>query len=129
VEVPDEPIHVLGDEKRLLQVLTNLGTNAVKFTPVTGEVTLSAKRDGDRVVIEVADTGIGIPGDERGRLFTKFFRSRETRRREIPGTGLGLCIAKRIVEAHEGEIELASEEGKGTTARVTLHALTEARAT
>jgi two-component system sensor histidine kinase VicK len=126
VEVPEEPIHVLGDEKRLLQVLTNLGSNAVKFTPVTGEVTLSAKQDGDRVTIKVADTGIGIPGDERERLFTKFFRSRETKRREIPGTGLGLCIAKRIVEAHEGKIQIESEEGKGTTARVTLPAMPEA---
>jgi len=127
VEVPDEPIHVLGDEKRLLQVLTNLGSNAVKFTPVTGEVTLSARRDGDQVTIEVADTGIGVPEDERERLFTKFFRSREAKRREIPGTGLGLCIAKRIVEAHEGEIEIGSEEGKGTTARVTLPALPESQ--
>ena len=123
VEVPKEVIHVLGDGKRLMQVLTNLGTNAVKFTPVTGEITLSATRDGARVTIEVADTGIGMSAEDREKLFTKFFRSKESKRREIPGTGLGLCIAKRIVEAHGGEIQIESEEGKGTTARVTLPAL------
>jgi PAS domain S-box-containing protein len=124
-EVPDEPLRVFGDERRLLQVLSNLGSNAVKFTPACGEVTLWGRAEGEKVVFGVTDTGIGISEEDQKQLFTKFFRSREATRREIPGSGLGLCITRRIVEGHGGTVEIESTPGQGTAARVTLSVFSE----
>jgi signal transduction histidine kinase len=109
-----------ADAGRLRQVLDNLVSNAVKFTPDGGSVTMSASNGGDRVRVEVADTGIGIPRDEVGQLFSRFYRASTATRRAIPGTGLGLVIARAIVEGHGGTISLESSENEGTRVSVTL---------
>ena len=111
---------VTVDGAKLERVLVNLLGNARKFTPADGSVTLRAERTPDSIVFTVSDTGIGVPAAEQDRLFTRFFRSSSATANAIQGTGLGLVIAKSIVEAHGGTIELASEEGVGTTVTVTL---------
>jgi signal transduction histidine kinase len=116
VETPS----MLGDRSRLAQVLDNLISNALKFTPSSGRVSVRVSRTGGDAVVEVADTGVGIPKEEQERLFERFFRSSNATEQAIPGTGLGLTIAKAIVERHDGSIEIESAEGKGTTVRVRL---------
>ncbi len=110
----------VGDRGRLAQVLDNLVSNALKFTPEGGSVEVSTKLNGDHVSIEVSDTGIGIPLADQPRLFERFFRSSVANDRAIPGTGLGLAIVKAIVEAHKGQIRIDSKEGRGTTFRIDL---------
>jgi signal transduction histidine kinase len=110
----------VGDRGRLAQVLDNLVSNALKFTPEGGIVEVSTKLSGDHVSVEVSDTGIGIPVADQPRLFERFFRSSVAADQAIPGTGLGLAIVKAIVEAHKGEIRIDSTEGRGTTFRVDL---------
>lgn len=111
---------LLGDAAQLERVLLNLASNAVKFTPKGGSVRLVAEGDDERAQVTVVDTGIGIPADEQPRLFTRFFRSSTARSAAVPGTGLGLVIARSIVEAHGGTVELVSAEGEGTVVTVTL---------
>ena len=116
-----EPVPTLvGDRGRLAQVLDNLVSNALKFTPEGGGVEVSTKLNGEHVSVEVADTGIGIPVADQPRLFERFFRSSVANERAIPGTGLGLAIVQAIVEAHNGEIRIDSTVGRGTTFRVDL---------
>jgi signal transduction histidine kinase len=102
------------------QVLDNLVSNALKFTPRGGSVTLSASNGDGPLRVEVSDTGIGVPPDELGQLFSRFYRTSSARRRAIPGTGLGLVIARAIVEAHGGTISLEPRERRGTRVIVTL---------
>ncbi len=109
-----------ADAARLRQVLDNLVSNALKFTPRGGSVTLSASNGGGSLQVEVTDTGIGVPPDELGQLFSRFYRASSARHRAIPGTGLGLVIARAIVEAHGGTISLEPRERKGTRVRVAL---------
>lgn len=112
--VPRELPLALGVPKRLQQVLTNLLSNGVKFTPNEGRVTIDSKEIPDKIQIDVADTGIGIPGEELPKIFGDFYRGKTV---EVEGAGLGLAIAKKIVEAHGGNIWAASpdpETGKGT---------------
>jgi signal transduction histidine kinase len=111
---------VVGDEQRLAQVVDNLLSNALKFTPPGGSVSVTLLKDGDTVLVEVADTGFGISADEQQRLFTRFFRTQAAMKRAIQGTGLGLSIAKAIVEGHGGTISVESVEGEGATFRVAL---------
>ena len=116
----DPTPNMLGDRGRLGQVLDNLVSNAIKFTDVGGSVQVLVSSTADEAVIEVVDTGIGIAPADQELLFDRFFRSSEATERAIPGTGLGLTIAKAIVERHEGSIEVESSEGRGTTMRVRL---------
>jgi signal transduction histidine kinase len=109
-----------ADAGRLRQVLDNLVSNALKFTPSGGSVTLSARNGDGPLRIEVADTGVGIPQEELGQVFSRFYRASSATRRAIPGTGLGLVIARAIVEGHGGTISLESTEGEGTRVTVTL---------
>jgi PAS domain S-box-containing protein len=109
-----------GDPHRLRQVVENLVSNAIKFTPAGGAVTISASGDGALAEVAVSDTGIGIPPEDRGRLFERMFRAPEAERRHIQGTGLGLTIVKAIVDAHGGTITVDSEVGQGATFRVSL---------
>jgi signal transduction histidine kinase len=120
----DSPPTVLGDSKRLLQVLDNLVSNAVKFTPEGGSVTISvaAAAAGDAGSVVVADTGIGVPAEEQKQVFSRFFRASSATRRAIPGTGLGLAICHALIEQHNGSIEFSSREGEGTEVTVTLPA-------
>ena len=104
-----------GDPDRLGQIFDNLLTNAIKFTPDGGEVCVRVAGEADEVLIEVSDTGIGVPVTEQDRLFTRFFRSAAASSRAIPGIGLGLTIVKAIVEAHRGTVAVTSVEGRGTT--------------
>jgi signal transduction histidine kinase len=117
--VTDVPL-VRGDHERLVQLVGNLLSNALKFTPAGGTVTVRAFAEGDLVLLEVADTGIGIPVEEQDRLFQRFFRSSTATQQAIPGTGLGLVISRAIVEAHGGTIEVVSQTGAGTCFRVEL---------
>jgi len=110
----------VGDGTRLGQVLSNLLSNALKFTPEGGRVSVSLHADGECTVVEVEDNGVGIPAAEQGRLFERFFRSSRATEAAIPGTGLGLAITKAIVEGHGGRISVASEENVGTSVRVEL---------
>jgi signal transduction histidine kinase len=111
---------VMADRERLAQLVTNLLSNAIKFTPDGGRVTVRAFVDGSAAVVEVEDTGIGIPAGEQGRLFQRFFRSSTATEQAIPGTGLGLVITKAIAEAHGGSVTVRSEVGKGTLFSVRL---------
>lgn len=116
-----EDIPVLrGDRGRLAQLLGHLIANAVKFTDRGGSVDVRARVEDGRAVVEIADTGVGIPADEQRHLFERFFRSRTAVARAIPGTGIGLSIVKAIVDAHNGHVSIESEEGRGTTVRVEL---------
>jgi PAS domain S-box-containing protein len=116
----EETPSMLGDRSRLVQVLDNLISNALKFTPRSGRVSVRVSVADDAALVEVADTGVGIPAEEQDRLFERFFRSSTATEQAIPGTGLGLTIAKAIVERHGGTIELESAVGTGTTVRVRL---------
>jgi two-component system sensor histidine kinase/response regulator len=111
---------VSGDKERLTQLVGNLISNALKFTPAGGSVVARAFVEGGHAVVEISDTGIGIPANEQGRLFQRFFRSSTATEQAIPGTGLGLVISRAIAEAHGGTIEVTSQPGEGTTFRVEL---------
>jgi len=122
LDVADGLPAVLGDAGQLERVLLNLFTNALKFTPPTGTITVSAHALDGLVQVVVADTGIGIPADELPRLFDRFFRASTAHQQAVPGTGLGLAIARRIVEAHGGTIAVESAVGAGTTVTIALPA-------
>ncbi|MQA75490.1 MAG: PAS domain S-box protein [Solirubrobacterales bacterium] len=109
-----------GDQHRIAQVLENLISNAIKFTPAGGRVTVRLFATDAAAVFEVTDTGIGIEAQDLGRLFDRTYRAEEAERRHIPGTGLGLTIVKAIVDAHEARIAVESQPGEGTTVRIEL---------
>jgi sigma-B regulation protein RsbU (phosphoserine phosphatase) len=111
---------VWADRERLHQVLSNLVGNAVKFTPEGGLVHVQMTAEHGNAVVEVRDTGIGIPAQEQDRLFSRFFRSSTAQKQAIPGSGLGLAIAGAIVQAHGGTIECDSVQDVGTTFRVEM---------
>jgi PAS domain S-box-containing protein len=117
--VAGDPL-VVADAGRLSQVVDNLLSNALKFTPAGGAVHLRVSVDGDAALVEVADTGMGIPEGEQAELFERFFRTRRAQREAIAGVGLGLSIAKALVEAHGGRVAFTSTEGAGTTFAVRL---------
>jgi PAS domain S-box-containing protein len=116
---------VRGDSARLVQVFSNLVSNAIKYTP-RGEVGISATASDGTVEVVVHDTGIGLTIEERAQLFTRFFRGKSSVVTEAGGTGLGLVIAKSIVERHEGTIEVESRPGEGTRFRVRIPCLADA---
>jgi signal transduction histidine kinase len=111
----DDSLVVYGDRDRLAQVIGNLLSNAIKYSPEGGAVDISASLVGDEAWVWVRDEGLGIPDDHQQRIFTKFFRGDVGRERGISGTGLGLVLARQIVEAHGGEIGFESVEGHGST--------------
>ena len=104
----------------MFQLLDNLLGNSIKFTPEGGRVEVRLHGDGGLARLEVSDSGIGIAEDDQRHLFERFFRAANTRDGAIPGTGLGLYIARAIVEAHRGAISVESRPGKGTCFRVEL---------
>ncbi len=116
---PELP-EIVGDRERIVQVMMNVMSNAIKYTPAGGQIHISAGRAGERVWMEVADNGIGIPKEDRPRIFERFYRVDKARSRESGGTGLGLSIAKEIVDQHEGEIRIVERKGPGLTIRLEL---------
>jgi signal transduction histidine kinase len=116
----EPPLQALADRPQLLRVVDNLVTNAIKFTPDGGTVQLAARSEGATAILEVADTGAGIPAAEQPDLFKRFFRGTNAIRTAIPGSGLGLAISQVIAEAHGGAIEVESTPGTGSTFRLAL---------
>ncbi len=119
-ELPEHAVALHGDPVQLERLVSNLLTNAVKFTPDGGRVTMELSSTDDRATLQVADTGLGIPEEEQGRLFTRFFRSTTATREAIQGTGLGLTIVQAIAEGHRGAVSVESARDRGTRVTVTL---------
>jgi protein-histidine pros-kinase len=116
IEVASSLAGVVGDPAKLKQVLYNYLSNALKFTPASGRVTVRVKPEGpDRLRIEVEDTGIGIKPEDQGRLFVEFQQLDASTAKRYPGTGLGLALTKRIVEAQGGSVGVRSAPGQGST--------------
>lgn len=120
VEDRVENLSVQGNRHRLGQMMANLVSNAIKYTPDEGTITLSLFQDGNWARLEVADTGIGIASEHLPHLFDRFYRVDKARSREAGGTGLGLAIVKGIAEQHGGKVTVESESGKGSTFTVWL---------
>jgi signal transduction histidine kinase len=119
-DLPDEDCTVLADSSRVAQVFDNLLSNALKFSPDGGTVTVRVRKTGAWVRAEVIDTGIGIDADKHDFVFERFYQVDGSSRRRFGGAGLGLAIVKRIVEAHGGEVGVDSEVGVGSTFYFTL---------
>ncbi|MFL6173199.1 MAG: ATP-binding protein [Marmoricola sp.] len=120
VDAPESQVTITGDNGELERLVINLATNAVKFTPDGGTITvrLIGAHEGCGPVLEVQDTGIGIREEDRALLFTRFFRTTHAHELNVPGSGLGLSIAKAITEVHGGKISASSVHGHGSTFRV-----------
>jgi signal transduction histidine kinase len=118
--VQEDLPQIEGDAKKLTDMLTNVLDNAVKFTPSRGKISIFAKKDGKKIHISIQDSGIGIPADLLPHLFQKFYQIDSSIRRKYGGTGLGLFICKKIVDAHKGNVWIESEESKGTTVHILL---------
>jgi two-component system sensor histidine kinase VicK len=112
---------IRGDRERILQVIMNVLSNAIKYTPDGGIIAMTAGRTGDKVWLEVADNGIGIPAGDRDRIFERFYRVDKARSRESGGTGLGLSIAMEIIQRHQGSLALVDKPTPGTTVRMELN--------
>jgi signal transduction histidine kinase len=112
---------VMGNREGMASVITNLLSNAIKYTPELGRVTVSLFESKEQVVVEISDTGIGIPKEEQADLFTEFYRASNAKQMAKIGTGLGLAIVKATVEQHGGSINFESQKGKGTTFRILLN--------
>ena len=116
----DHVVSVKADRDRIKQVLMNLMENAVRYSKETGKITISVREQDHAVSIAVSDTGPGIRKEDLSKVFNKFFRSKTAHKIASKGTGLGLTIAKNIVEAHGGKIWVQSREGQGSTFIFTL---------
>ena len=114
------PALVDGDPRRLEQIAVNLLSNALRYTDSGGSVTITVRPDGDRALLEVRDTGIGIAPDDVPRVFTRFWRGEKSRSRATGGAGIGLSIVKELVQAHDGEVAVESSPGEGSAFRVSL---------
>lgn len=120
IELPGTPLAVRGDSVRLGQACDNLISNAIKFTPRGGTVTVGLSSTANDAIVSVRDTGMGIPASELDQLYARFFRASTATRNAVPGVGLGLTITKAIVTAHEGELDVESREGVGTLFSMSL---------
>lgn len=113
--IPEQEITVQGDRDKLMQLMDNIVSNAVKYSPEGGTINVSLKQEQERLVVSVKDEGVGIPKENIPHVFDRFYRVDKARSRNLGGTGLGLAIAKEIAMAHGGNIWVSSEWGKGTT--------------
>lgn len=118
-EMPDLP-PVMANRHNMEEVFANLITNAIHYTFDAGTITVGARPEGSRICVTIADTGIGIAPEDKERIFDRFFRVKNEKTRYVTGTGLGLPIVKRIIDAHDGAIRVESELGRGTTFYVYL---------
>ncbi|MCM3570711.1 cell wall metabolism sensor histidine kinase WalK [Neobacillus mesonae] len=119
-KLPEHAVFVEVDEDKITQVLYNVISNALKYSPEGGKVTFSMKEKEDKIIVSVSDEGVGIPKESIGKIFDRFYRVDKARTRKLGGTGLGLAIAKEMVKAHDGEIWATSKEGRGTTISFSL---------
>jgi len=120
LDLPAELPPVWGDGDRVIQILTNFVSNAHKYTPDEGAITITARAYDAHVRVDIADTGIGLSKEDQAKLFTKFFRAQNRATQQTPGTGLGLAITRSLIELHGGEVWVESELGKGSTFHFTL---------
>lgn len=120
VDLPPEPVMVVGDREAMVQVLDNLLDNAIKYTTSPGKIFLRVVEESSRGRLDVSDSGIGIPRKDLDRIFERFYRVDKARSREAEGTGLGLAIVKHLLQSMEGEIRVESEEGRGSRFTVLL---------
>ena len=125
LEVPSDEVPLQCDPLRVEQVLTNLVSNAVKYSPGGGRVVMALEPRREAVLFRVSDCGLGIPEDELPYIFEPFRRSNSSRN-GIAGVGLGLSVARRIVEAHHGRIHISSTQGQGTVVEVNLPSINRA---
>ncbi|MEO1095091.1 MAG: two-component system sensor histidine kinase RppB [Cyanobacteria bacterium J06638_28] len=119
-QIPNEEIHVMGQESQLYRLVSNLMANAIQYTPPGGAVMVDLAAYDRSATITVKDTGIGIPVEAHSRIFERFYRVNSDRSRKTGGTGLGLAIAKAIVQRHQGHLTLRSESGNGSLFTVSL---------
>ena len=120
VECPDEPVEVRGDAGRLALIVRNLASNALKYSPGGGDITVRLTADGDLARLEVADQGLGIADEHQATLFTRFGRVLTPQTRHIPGTGLGLYLCRQLARLHRGDIEVRSRVGEGSVFTLVL---------
>jgi two-component system, OmpR family, phosphate regulon sensor histidine kinase PhoR len=120
LDVALDEINIIADEDLLSQVWINLIHNSIKFTPDGGKVSVALQRRDGKIEFRIADTGIGIAEEDQARVFERFYKADQSRRRSTEGSGLGLAIAQKIVEMHQGTIDVESKVGKGTMFMVSL---------
>lgn len=114
-EIPDQPLWIQGNARRIRQVLDNLISNAIKYNRPGGFVKISAQPDADHVIVRIEDQGIGIPLEEQPKLFERFYRVQSPESDDVHGTGLGLSIVKSVIEKHKGRVWVRSYPGQGST--------------
>ncbi|MFD2658108.1 cell wall metabolism sensor histidine kinase WalK [Gracilibacillus thailandensis] len=119
-KIPDERIFVWVDQDKITQVIDNIMSNAIKYSPEGGKITFQVVKEPHRLRISISDQGLGIAREKVDKIFERFYRVDKARSRELGGTGLGLAISREIIEAHHGHIWASSKEGKGTTIYFTL---------
>jgi two-component system, OmpR family, sensor histidine kinase VicK len=119
-ELPNEKLYVWMDKDKLIQVIDNIISNAIKYSPEGGTITFKVVKQRHQMIVSIADQGMGIAYDKLEKIFERFYRVDKARTRKLGGTGLGLAISKELVEAHHGKIWAKSKEGKGTTILFTL---------
>jgi PAS domain S-box-containing protein len=124
LDVGDHMSVISGDPVELREAMGNLVSNAIKYTPMQGRVTIRLASEDNRLYFSVIDTGLGIPADQQNMIFNKYFRAKSAATAEIEGTGLGLSLVKTVVEAHGGKVWFQSEEGIGSTFGFWLPVLT-----
>ena len=120
LRLPPALPEILADRERIVQVMMNIVSNSIKYTPNGGAIMISAGASGKWVWMEVDDNGIGIPQEDRGRIFERFYRVDKARSRQSGGTGLGLSIAKEIVDSHQDRLFLVDKDAPGLTIRLEL---------
>lgn len=114
LELDLEKVHVIADQESMSQVWINLIHNSIKFTPSGGTITIQLKEHETVVEVRIRDSGIGISEEQKQHIFERFYKADSSRNRAYGGSGLGLAIVKKVLDLHQGEIKVESEEGKGT---------------
>ena len=110
----DDNVQIEGDQARMKQVIVNLFDNAIKYTPNGGRIILKVYNKNKKSILEISDNGIGIASEDKIKIFERFYRADKVRSRNLGGAGLGLSIVKSICTAHNAEIRVESEEGRGS---------------
>jgi len=119
-DLPAQPAMLNVDAKHIAQVLRNLSTNAIKYSPDGGIITVKARQSGEELVVQFSDQGVGIPATELGKIFERFYRVKNETTHDVSGVGLGLAISRELIEAHGGRMWAESELGNGSSFYFTL---------